>query len=308
MNKVNKSKVPLFVVRLNDTLKLVFRFFFNRSKFTNTHEFEEPFFIIGSGRSGNTLLRSILVSSNEISIPPESYVWPRIIRKFSTYSFLPWDVLSSIVISEFESFKEFYTWEINIHSAYLKAKNLPKTQRTLSNVLNIVYSTYNDEKNIKVNRWGDKTPINTIYINKILKIFPKAQYIHILRDPRDVVCSYVKAGLYDNYEDAASFWKEATKKAEWLKRKLPKNQFYEIKYENLVQNPEHEIKEICKFLNITYSDKLLNFWKNTESLGDVKYGNHHKNVGNPISASSIGKWKEVLSNEDLDKINRIIKE
>jgi len=306
MNKVVKSKVPLFLVWLYDTIRIVFAFFFRRKKLTTAHDFQEPFFIIGCGRSGNTLLRSILVAGEEVAIPPESYVWPRVIRRFKAYSFLPWDVLSSMIISEFESYKEFYTWEINLFKAHHMARNLPKDKRTLSNILNQIYSRYCLEKGLEVNRWGDKTPINTIYIDNILRIFPKAQVIYIERDPRDVVCSYVKAGLYSDYETPARFWQACKAQSQLLKKSLPMEQFHEIIYEEMVTNPESVIKKVCKYLGLSYDTKMLNYWQKTEDLGDVNYGEHHKNVKSPISTNSIGKWKTLLTDKDLAKIEKII--
>lgn len=218
MKKIKKAKIPLLFVWIYESLSLLARFFTIRKRITADHHFKEPFFIIGCGRSGNTLLRSMLVAGEEVSIPPESYVWPRIIRRFWPLSFLPWHILSSFVVSEFESYKEFNTWEINIYRAHARVRGLAKDKQTLSHIMDIVYRTYIEEKKEKATRWGDKTPINTIFIDKIIKIFPKAQFIHIVRDPRDVVCSYTKAGLYDNYWDALDFWKTANNKATKLKK------------------------------------------------------------------------------------------
>lgn len=297
-NNILKAKTPFFLVSIYDSLKLAIRILTKRRRVSQKHNFKEPFFIIGSGRSGNTLLRSLLVVGGEVAIPPESYVWPRVYRKFRNLSFLPWETLSSMVISEFEAYKEFYTWEINLCKAHLQARNLPNHSRTLSNIINTIYRAYIDQKELKASRWGDKTPINTIFIDKIVKIFPKAQYIHIVRDPRDVVCSYVKAGLYDNYSDALRFWKLSEEKATWLKNKLPSTQFIEIRYEDLVTNTKIELKRLCDFLHIQYNDDMLNFWKDKNALGDVKYNKHHDNIGNPINTKSIGKWKNTLNDHE----------
>ncbi|HEX6923051.1 MAG TPA: sulfotransferase, partial [Bacillales bacterium] len=58
-----------------------------------------PFFIIGSGRSGNTLLRTILFQNPDIVIPPESYVLGKAIRRYRQLSWLEWEELCSVVIS-----------------------------------------------------------------------------------------------------------------------------------------------------------------------------------------------------------------
>ena len=306
--KTDKSKVPLFLINLFDRFSFFAKFFYRRKRLTGNHNFKEPFFIIGSGRSGNTLLRSMLVSSDQVAIPPESYVWPRIIRRFSSYSFLPWELLSSMVVSEFESYKEFNTWEVNLYKAHQGARKLNKKDQTLSNTINCIYLAYMEERGYGDLRWGDKTPINTIYVNKILKVFPKAQYIHIERDPLDVVCSYVNAGLYKTYEEAAYFWKEATNKAETLGERLPPHQYYKISYEKLVTNPKRELPKICDFLNIKYRESMLDYWKQKDSLGDVKYRSHHENVGKPISTSSIGKWKNQLSPSEAQKLKVFLKQ
>jgi protein-tyrosine sulfotransferase len=303
-NNILKSRMPFVVVLIFDSVKHMIRFIAKRHKLVKEHDFEEPFFIIGSGRSGNTLLRSLLVAGNQVAIPPESYVWPRVYRKYRVLSFLPWDTLCSIVISEFEAYKEFYTWEMNLSAAHKEARELPANKHSLSNIINIIYSQYIKAHGLNNTRWGDKTPINTIFIDKIAHIYPKAKYIHIVRDPRDVVCSYVKASLYNDYFEALSFWKEANRKAEALRKKIPASSFHQIRYEDLVNFPEVELNKICVFLDIQYTPNMLSFWKNKNDLGDVKYNTHHSNIGNPISISSIGKWKNILKYQDIKSIEK----
>ncbi|WP_417237348.1 MULTISPECIES: sulfotransferase family protein [Flavobacteriaceae] len=297
-----KSRTPFFIVSIFDTCNLIIKLLSKRHKLTKEYDFNHPFFIIGSGRSGNTLLRSLLVAGEQVSIPPESYVLPRIYRRYKMLSFLNWDILSSIIISEFEAYKEFYTWEVNLYKAHQKSRNFRKEEKSLAHILNAVYLTYIEAEGLNTKRWGDKTPINTIFIDKIAKIFPKAQYIHIVRDPRDVVCSYVKANLYDNYLEALRFWELANLKAEALKKMIPASNFLQLKYEDLVTNPEQELKRVCFFLNLEYTPKMLLFWQNKDSLGDVKYNEHHNNIGNPINSTSIGKWKGKLTKDEVTLI------
>jgi len=304
MNNIQKSRFPIVFVWLYENLSMGVRFITKRKRLSTHHDFAEPFFIIGSGRSGNTLLRAMLLAGKQVSIPPESYVWPRILRRFNAISFLPWDFVSSIVIGEFEAYKAFNTWEVNLFKAHSKARDLPKKKQTLSYLMNVIYTTHSDEKGQQIKRWGDKTPINTIYIDKLMKIFPKAQYVHIVRDPRDVVCSYVKAGLYQNYSDALDFWMEANRKATKMKTLVPKDQYWILKYEDLVEFPERELKKLCNFLDVDYSVKLLDFWKNYEEMGDVKMRKHHKNLQNPLSTKSIGKWKNTLSRNESREIEQ----
>lgn len=306
MHNSFKSKVPLFAVQWADTIKLLKNFFFSRKKLTGQHSFEEPFFIIGCGRSGNTLLRSMLVAGGQVAIPPESYVWPRVIRIFKTYNFLPWEKVCSLIIAEFEAYKEFYTWEVNLFEAHQKARQLEGKNRTLSNIINEVYKAYQIERSGNIKRWGDKTPINTLYIDKILKVYPKAKFVHIVRDPKDVVCSSVKAKIYKNYQEAANAWKNFETSVYKLKKKILTSQYHKVKYENLVNNTEEELKLLSKFLGVDYSESMLYFYKMKDELGDVKYQKHHENIGKPVSNESIGKWKKTLNNDEVSMINEIL--
>jgi len=300
-----KSKTPLFIVKTYDTLHLFLSFFFKRKKKTTFHDFKEPFFIIGSGRSGNTLIRSMLVAGEEVSIPPESYVWPRIIRIFATYNFLPWEKICSLIIAEFEAYKEFYTWEMNLYKAHKNTRELPKDKQTLSYIIREIYKTYQGEKGEENRLWGDKTPINTLFVDKVVKIFPNAKFIHIIREPKDVACSYVKAGLYEKHEEAANFWKLAITKVLAFRESLPDKQFHQVAYEDLVRSPKRELSSLCDFLEISYTDKMLDFWKNAENLGDVKFRKHHANLGSALTTQSIGKWENELSSEDVQIIDEI---
>ncbi|MDG1707183.1 MAG: sulfotransferase, partial [Emcibacteraceae bacterium] len=275
------------------------------------HDFE-PFFIMGCGRSGNTLLRSMLIAGEEVVIPPESYVWPRVIRKFVTYKHLPWDELCSIIIGEFEAYREFYTWNCNLATVHLEARSLAHNKRSLAGILDVLYRGYTTQTGQSGLRWGDKTPINTIYSNKIYKLFPRAHYIHIIRDPRDVVCSYLEAAKKNEYisvkniEEAAIFWKASVNSMIELKKNNKSAKVIEIKYEELVSNPVDTLKAICEFLNINYLDALLEFWKKVDKLGDVNYHQHHANISSSINTKSMGKWKNILTEVDCEKLSELI--
>jgi protein-tyrosine sulfotransferase len=302
-NKKFKSSLPIFAVLLFEKFKL-FLAVFKSYKIKNPHS---PLLIIGSGRSGNTLLRSMLTQGGEIVFPPESYVWPRLYRKSLALSELNWEDYSKIVLGEFISYKEFYTWDYDLTHLFQEVLLLPKSEQNLGGIINLIYTDYakkfSNQENI---RWGDKTPINTIYIDKIIKIFPKAKIIHIVRDPRDVASSYVKAGLEKDYKSAIEIWDLSVSKANKLKNILPRDQFIEVKYEDLVRNPEIVLKNVCDFSNLNFSVEMLDFWKNFDNLGDTNKHEHHKNLSNPLSTDSIGKWKKSINSEVEKELLSII--
>ena len=87
---------------------------------------------------------------------------------------------------------------------------------------------------------------------------------------------------------------------------LHQNACIEIRYEALVTNPEQTIAEICKFLGINYDNSILHSHEHTNKMGDVAMRNHHKQVFEPISASSIGKGRKQLSHQEKILLQKII--
>ncbi len=265
----------------------------------------KPFFIIGSGRSGSTLLRAILVNNSKIAIPPESYVLPNTVRIFWTYNFLPWKELVKLIIGEFESHNDFCSWDINMQDAYSRILNLNKKNQTLANIIDEIYCYYAELKFPDFEIWGDKTPYNTLKLDWIDLIFSNAKYIHIIRDGRDVVSSYLKMGRYKTVEEAAHRWKKSIELCEEFKKNKSENEYIEIRYEKLVTEPDHEIKCICNFLNIDFDISMLDIKKIVCKLGDVDV-KQHENIKNPINANSIGKWEKNLTDKEKIKVKELL--
>ncbi len=298
-----KSVLPASLLALYLRLKAVLSALWWPS-FASTAKEPGMFFIIGSGRSGNTLLRSMLMAGGEICIPPESYVLPRTIAMFQAYGFLPWPQLASIIISEFESFREFDTWATDLSQTHKLARELPVGQRSYENIIGLIYQAYQAQHFPKTRLLGDKTPINTVFLARVSSVFCRSKYIHILRDPRACVASYVKAGLLD-IEQAIDFWLVATSNAIKLGKRLGQRGFIRVEYESLVMDPQPTLSRICDFLEVSYSDDMLSFWQHPDRLGDVGARAHHKNTRSPLSKSSINAWRNDLSAQDIERIERL---
>ncbi|MCP4424416.1 MAG: sulfotransferase [Chloroflexi bacterium] len=264
-----------------------------------------PFFIIGSGRSGNTLLRAMLTTHDDLSIPPESYVLGAVVREYNRYSFLPWHILSRLVISRFESHHQFHAWEISLRSVYQSALDLQPDQRTLAHLLDLIYRVYSAQKRPSAQRWGDKTPSNTLRLDELELVFPQAQYIHMIRDGRDVVSSYLQAGIYREIEQAAHRWRVSVERGRQLGRKIGDGRYMEVRYEALVADPEAELRGVCLFLDIEFQSDMLDFWQTADQLGDANLP-HHANVKNPINLASIGRWRENLTAVEQELVQQLL--
>jgi len=267
-----------------------------------------PFFIVGSGRSGNTLLRRILNDHSEIIIPPETYVLGAAISRFKRYRAMSWPDLVEYVLAAFEFYPEFETFGISLRPLVQKLKGTKKEKRNLALILNSFYMYYAEQTGKACRRWGDKTPLNTFALEAIYSVFPDARFIHIIRDGCDVVASYVKAGIYQSVEEAAKRWIRSIKTVNSFQVKYP-DAVLNIRYEQLVTEPQQTLRTVCQFIGIDFQPQMLNEKnKNRAKLGDVEMRAHHSNVLKPISTSNIGRGRATLSVAQKEAIQLIIGE
>lgn len=260
-----------------------------------------PFFIVGSGRSGNTLLRAILAGHGDLAIPPESYVLGPVVRDYRTLSFLPWTTLLRLVLARFHFHPQFDAWETNLGRVQRTLASSPDEERSLARILDAVYRAWIRRHMPGADRWGDKTPTNVYHLPRIAAVFPDASYIHMLRDGRDVVASYLDAGLYDSTDAACERWLESVDLVRRFAASLSSDRFREVRYERLVTEPEAVTRGVCQVLGVAFEPVMLKHRQRVNGLGDTD-AEHHSGLNRPISSRSVGSWRDRLD----DRQRRIV--
>lgn len=270
----------------------------------------QPLFIISCGRSGTTLMRSMLVAGGQIAIPMETQILHLLPMKFISARRGGWKEQVRTVISSFEIHPNFPLWNTNLANAYQNAIALPDEERSLSRIIDEVYMTYANHAFPQAKIWGDQSPLHTFYLPYIHRIFPNAKYLHMIRDGRDVVTSLVTRFGDGFLFEAVHRWLVSIKRTQQFQRKISPDQYMEVRYEELVRDPENTLKKVCAFIGIDYSPIMLDYWK-LPSTVEHKHKSFHVNLGKPIFESSIGKWKDILSPVQQDyvssKLNRELK-
>lgn len=271
----------------------------------HNNENYHPFFIIGSGRSGNTLLRRILNNHPKLFIPPETYELGRSIRQSLKYPMMSWIDLVSLIYSNIQFNPEFETFGIkDLGELYRRVCQAENTQRSVAYIINSFYEYYREKHGIRSERWGDKTPLNTLSLDEIHAVFPNAKFVHIVRNPVDCISSYLRAGVYSEIKTATSRWRRSIEAATRFGKKSA-DQYFEINYENLVRNPDSVVEQVCSFLDVDFQPELLSS-ADVEQLGDVAMREHHKNVSKPINTNSIGNGYQQFSPAEIQTIKHLL--
>lgn len=269
-------------------------------------------FVVGVGRSGSTLLRLMLDAHPQLAIPSETHFLKDIIplaeRTTTNKKKFFKTITNHVRWSEFHiDTKEF---ETNLN----ELKNF-----TFTEGLRIFYSLY--AKKFQKQRWGDKTPPYDNLIQSIEKLLPEAHFIHIIRDGRDVALSYKDMwfGPDKNINSLANSWlyriRETRRQAQNVKN------YTEIKFEDLVIQPEIELKKICDFIKLPFDSKMLNYYQNSEERlsemenrynkdGSIRVSKQQrmdifKLTNKPPDKSRIQAWKNKMPKEELIQFNKI---
>lgn len=118
--------------------------------------------------------------------------------------------------------------------------------------------------------------------DKLLRIWPDAAFIHIIRDGRDVGRSVMELGWAGNMYVAVQRWIDAEALWSRLRQELGAGQSIEVRYETLVSEPESTLREICKFAGVPYHSAML------------EYPSRGNTYASP-SPKGIGQWKTKLA-------------
>lgn len=221
----------------------------------------KPVFIVGCVRSGTTILRLMLNQSPWVDMIGEfeyGYMWGR------------------------QDDMAKYRQLLGRDRAYLKAEH-KTTIPDFADHTRVVRELFRELAS------QDKIPGASVHNNFHLlpEAFPLAKFIHIVRDPRDVANSIVRMGWSGNAWHASKKWNKAINNWHKLTYQVGRDQCLEIRYEDLVKNPDIVLGKVCYFLGIPYAKDLLNYHENSS------YG--------PLDPKFTYQWENNLNLKDISE-------
>lgn len=249
----------------------------------------KPIFIVGVGRSGTSMLQGMLNAHHAITFPPETHF----IR-----TYLPKKVSLKEVRTELINDETLTRLGLPLEQIVEKSKDLKEFYT------NLLFEYMKKQGKAFV---GDKDPKNIEHLQDIHSIFPKANIVHIYRDPRAVIASRLKA----KWSADKPFWQHllAYKAQLAYGRKVAKQLFksyIELKYEVLVENPVYVLKGLCTELGLQYDENMIEFYKNAGELVQEKELSWKENCFNPVMMENIDKWKKELTQEQVGLIEYVL--
>ena len=250
----------------------------------------DPLFIVGSERSGTTMLRLMLNEHSGLFIPSESHFLETLVRNFPKSRALTPEELDqafSIIVNS----RRWQDW--NEDPDLLREYLNHYSEQTLAQLIDRVFRFCKDCD--ATMRWGDKTPKYVYSIHEISQIYPKAKFIHIVRDGRDVCVSMLNTKwLGSSIRQIAEHWCSATRAAREAESILDEESYLQIRYEDLVRNNETVLKAVCEFIGEDYQPEILDFYKNTEGKVADRSLKYHKKTAKQPSSADTNRWRKEL--------------
>lgn len=251
-----------------------------------------PIFIGGSGSSGSTLLSVLLDKHPLIACGPELSMFNKsaIYEDFAQVQarFSSW-LTKGIRTDGYFRYYPFCTHLTDYGMTKERLLDWLHAARNLREFCDYFIEAVLRERQKTI--FAEKTPSNAYCFPQLRELYPRARFIHIYRDGRDVVCSLRQRGF--SWFQAASMWLYNTAAALRLESHTA---YYALSYESLASDPEQTLQALCAFLKIPYDAAMLRPKQTVRKTeGAAARSWNLTPVSDPISARSVRRYKKDLS-------------
>lgn len=174
---------------------------------------------------------------------------------------------------------------------------------TLGSAIGTVFQAF-AEKHGKV-RWGDKRPTYFREVAVLHRLFPDAQFIHVIRDGRANVASLKRMPWWP-YSSirAMSTWSHAESCMRSNQKRLPADTFHTIRYETLVADPRPVLEKMCDFLGEEFDEAMLEPHKVNDVIPERKVW--HANLKQGVSQDRVESWRTELAPWELGLMEAVV--
>lgn len=269
----------------------------------------EPVFIVGAARSGTTPFQLALNMHPELGVYGETQAF-FVCRKFGAD---PNEVAFRRLLAYWRAVTAGCCPYNDILDTDEIRQKLAKAS-TYAQMLNLIMGAIAAREGKST--WGEKSPAHVFRLDEIRTCFPNARIVHMVRDPRAVVCSTIKAFRNGEFNDwnvysAAKYWARCI---EVHVRQVSANAklYTMVRYEDFVTKPEATLKKTCSFLGIEFVEDMLSAHKVASNY--VRPGRSgkmpalHALTEKPLDSTRTHAWRSTLSAAQAKLVEEVVAE
>jgi len=251
-----------------------------------------PVFIGGHGRSGTTMLASMLGAAKGAVVTPESQFKTEIGSSLPGNE--PFDARRAL--AAIESHWRFKIWEYPVSEAdrgdLLAAPDWPAFVETLAQRYAMACGV--DSPRL----WIDHTPANIMDVPTLAMWFPEARFVHIIRDGRALYASTKRLDWgHGDIALTARWWSFVLAHGLAAENFLQPGRISRVHYEHLVTEPEATMRRLCHDLGLDYTPAMLR----GDAFAVPGYTrDQHVKVGRPPDPRQAEAWRQQLSPREVE--------
>jgi hypothetical protein len=260
-------------------------------------------FIVGSPRSGTTLLQGMLASHPQINSFPESHFF-----KYLNFNQRRWKLtLGALGVAPLNAKYQFKKFLHQISQEKMQNFLSPYAifSRQYARAFVKVLDTLTEQQSKEI--WVEKTPGHLYCIDCIRENVIGAKFIHILRNGIDVVASQYEVThkhpeIWGGKRDIDECIQRWTKDVEISKTHFNQSDTIILTYEELLKYPKPVLKKVCSFINIDFDESMM--YKHTKAFQSIVLSNEawKSNNKEKILSSNSKKFYEVFDKSQQEYI------
>jgi hypothetical protein len=158
-------------------------------------------------------------------------------------------------------------------------------------------------------RWGEKRPSVVLHLDTVFAMFPDAQYVNIVRDPRAAVASIREAGRRYGWgahdvPGGTVTWERSVRAADRWRRRLGADRFIELRYEDLVGDPAAALGRIVAFVDLDSAgvEAMLRYHETT----DINDRTPQPLASKPVTSERLRAWEQALAPREVAFVERAL--
>ncbi len=266
--------------------------------------FVKPIFIVSAPRSGSTLLRLILDAHPNIAIPSPAWLYEYIRPYLYSFGDLGRESNFRELVRDMIEMPTIGRWPVEFAVDEVVAACPARSFKAVYEYLHV-----RDASAKGKSRWGEKSPRNSYWIDEIKADFPDAQFIHIVRDGRDMAIDISQSVSMRpcSVLMGAQYWQHYVTAIRDSFTRLDPADRYEIKYEALCADPKAELSALCEFLGEEFDSAMLRHHESNSTKAWAANA-QHGSTGRPITTEYCELYKRRLPERDVRVLEGAIAE
>ena len=209
---------------------------------------------LGSGRSGTTLLRTIFDGHPDLAVANEPQFMGTVARQRKRLESAGFDATAFLeTVSNNPNYQR-----LGLDQSKVKESIIAANPTNVADGVRVVLGMFAESEGKSL--YGDKTPGYVVQIPELAEMFPEARFVHLIRDGRNVALSYIERPWGPStVGEAALYWRSRVSRGRAAGKALGGDRYLEARYENLVNDPETEVRRMCAFLGLDFAPEMLQY-------------------------------------------------